>query len=205
MHHDAPRPPPDFERRFGAPGVLLGRLALVAALPLAAAFGYWGPDAWQRSVRIAIVFCILLALFRVIGKRELGRLSPFELVTLMLVPEVLSNAIQGQGDLLGGIVGLTTLFLLVLVTSTLAHRFKFLERVVEAQPTVLVANGRVIDKALNEERITAEELFSEMRKHGLSELAAVRWAILEGGGDITFVPMNGTALRNGQPGSGAAP
>jgi uncharacterized membrane protein YcaP (DUF421 family) len=187
-----PPEPPELRRQFGAPWRLLLVLVVTLSLPVAAISGLIGADSEVSpalpALRVALVFVTLLFAFRIMGKRELGRLSPFELVTLMLVPEILSSAIQGEGSLLNGLVGLSTLLALVVLTSVLAHRFEKVERVVEAQPTVLVAHGRPIEKALNDERILPDELFSEMRKQGLSDLSDVEWAVLESSGNITFVP-----------------
>lgn len=171
---------------------MLAALVVTAFLPIAAVTGLVesGSEvpAAVPALRIGLVFVTLLFAFRLIGKRELGRLSPFELVTLMLVPEVLSSAMQGEGSLLNGLIGMSTLLALVTLTSALTHRFEVLERVVEAQPTVLVAHGALVEASMNDERITPDEVFSEMHKQGLSELSEVAWAVLEPSGNITFVP-----------------
>jgi uncharacterized membrane protein YcaP (DUF421 family) len=167
-------------------------LAVMASLPVLGALGLLGPSALERVLRIAAVFGVLLLVFRVIGKRELGRLSPFEFVTLMLVPEVLSNAVQAQGPLLDALAGLGALFLLVLATSALAHRFEPVERMLEPRSTLLVDHGRILEDALNQERIVPDELFSEMRKCGIADVSEVRWAVLESTGNITFIPKRPT-------------
>jgi uncharacterized membrane protein YcaP (DUF421 family) len=167
--------------------LLLG-FAVVLVLPVAAFLGLLGGEAFERVPRVAAVFAVLLLVFRVIGKRELSRLSPFELVTLMLVPECVSNVLQSEGALLDALTGLSTLFLLVLATSVLAHRFHVVERVVEPQSTLLVDHGRILEDALNQERIVPDELYAEMRKQGIANVSDVRWAVLESGGNITFVP-----------------
>lgn len=189
---DAPPEPPKIERRIGAPFRLIAALVATLVLPLGALSGLWGKNSevWPgaTSLRVAFVFLALLFAFRILGKRELGRLSPFELVTLMLVPEVLSSAMQGEGSMLNGLVGVSTLLAMVVITSVLAHRFEKVELAVEAPPTVLVAHGRLLERALNVERILPDELFSEMHKQGLSRLDQVAWAVLESSGNITFVP-----------------
>jgi uncharacterized membrane protein YcaP (DUF421 family) len=175
--------------------MIAGMVAMLV-LPVLAATGVLGHEALDRVLRVLLVFVTLLVVFRLIGKRELSKLSPFELVTLMLIPEVLSNAVQSEGSLVHALTGLSTLFLLVLVTSVLAHRFERFERMVEPGPTLLVADGRLLENALNEERIVADELFSEMRKQGIAELSEVRYAVLEGSGNITIVPKHPTGHRS---------
>lgn len=180
--------PPLLRRRIGAPKRLVAGMVVVLTLPVLATSGLLGHGAFERVLRVAAVFCVLLLVFRVIGKRELSRLSPFELVTLMMVPEVVSNAVQNQGSLLEALAGLSTLFFLVLLSSVLAHRFETVEKLVEPRSTLLIDQGTIIEHALNEERIVADELYSEMRKNGISDASQVRWAVLESSGNITFVP-----------------
>lgn len=148
-------------------------------------------------LHVLVTFAVLMLAFRVIGKRELSSLSPFELVTLMLIPEILSNAVQGQSSLLQGLAGLSTVLLLVVLTSLLSQRFVRLQSVFESPPTLLVADGRLLEDNMNAERIAPDELLSEMHKQGLSRLSEVRFAILESGGNITFIPRSKSQVGEG--------
>jgi uncharacterized membrane protein YcaP (DUF421 family) len=179
---------PMLRGRIARPVPLLALVISLGALPILAAAGVLDRDTQSSVGHIAITFAALLLAFRVIGKRELGRLSPFELVTLMLIPEILSNSVQGQGALLPALAGLSTILLLVLLTSVMAQRFVGVQKVLESEPTLLVAEGRMLENNMNRERISPEELFGEMRKQGLTELSQVRWAVLEPSGNVTFVP-----------------
>lgn len=177
-------------RRFAAPGTFVV-LFLLAAGPLAAAAGFVSERAAATTLHVALAFGALMAVFRVIGKRELGRLSPFEFVTLMLVPEIVSEVVQGNGDLSSSLVGLSTLFMLVLGTSLLSHRFQTVQQLMESAPTLLVANGLMLERNMNRERIPPEELIAEMHKQGIERLEDVKWAILESSGVIACVPVRG--------------
>jgi uncharacterized membrane protein YcaP (DUF421 family) len=84
--------------------------------------------------------------------------------------------------------GLSAILLLVLVTSALSHRVPAIQRLLEASPTVLVVDGKLLEENLNRERISPEDLFGEMHKQGIADLEQVRFAILETGGNISFVP-----------------
>jgi uncharacterized membrane protein YcaP (DUF421 family) len=174
------------QRRFMAPRTFVV-LALLATGPLVAVMGLVSPQASATTLRVALAFAVLLAVFRVMGKRELGRLSPFEFVTLMLVPEIVSEVVQGNGDLSASFIGLSTLFLLVLLTSLLSHRFQTVQRLMESSPTLLVANGQLVELNMNRERIAPDELIAEMHKQGIARLADVQWAVLESGGNISCV------------------
>jgi uncharacterized membrane protein YcaP (DUF421 family) len=183
-------------RRIVQPARHLGLLAGLVVLPVAVFVAQADADARNSVLHVLVSFVVLMLAFRLLGKRELSRLSPFELVTLMLIPEILSSTLQGEGSLLQALAGLCTILALVLVTSLLSQRFPAFQHVVEASPTLLVADGALLEKSMNAERIAPDELFSEMRKQGIGDLHDVRFAVLETGGNITFVPRHRPAATS---------
>lgn len=187
--------PPELQRRIVSPARVAALLLLFALLPIFVLVGVGSSEAQSSVLHVTVSFTVLMLAFRLIGKRELGRLSPFELVTLMLIPEILSNSLQGESSLLPSLAGLSTILLLVFATSLLAQRFAGVQRVVEAQPTLLVANGKMLEDNMNRERIAPDELFSEMRKQGIEHLSQLRFAVLEASGNITFVAKHGQTVR----------
>jgi uncharacterized membrane protein YcaP (DUF421 family) len=178
--------PPELKRRSSDPRAL-GIMLVLAALPAWALVGRLNDEAQLAVIQVLIGFAVLMVVFRLIGKRELSRMSPFELVTLMLIPEILSSAVQGQGSIVPGLAALCTVLILVLATSLLVHRFPRVQSVVEAEPTLLVENGRLLEDAFNRERLAPDELFAEMRKRGVCDLSEVRFAVLESSGELSFV------------------
>jgi uncharacterized membrane protein YcaP (DUF421 family) len=143
----------------------------------------------QTVIRVALAYLLLLVAFRVLGKRELRKMSAFELVTLLFIPQLFSRALTRQDySFTNAMIGATTLLTLVWITSALSYRFKGVARVLQGEPTVLIAHGVLIPDAMDRERITAKELFSEMHGVGLTVLEQVQWAILETSGTITIVP-----------------
>jgi uncharacterized membrane protein YcaP (DUF421 family) len=183
-----PPEPPKMRRRWVSPAQLLLTLVALAVAPIVALAGTLGDQARISVIHVAATYGVLLLGFRLLGKRELSQLSPFELVTLMVIPEIMSNAVQGEGSLLTSLAGLSAILLLVLGTSALAHRVPAIQQLLEASPTLLVADGKVLEANLNRERISPEDLFGEMHKQGIDRLEQVRFAILETGGNISFVP-----------------
>lgn len=144
----------------------------------------------ETVLRIAFLYALVLAGLRVIGKREFAQLSPSELVSLLMIPEIASQALTREDySMTNAVIGLCTLLFLVFLTSVLTHRYKHLEDVVFGEPTVLVHRGRLLADAMNETRVSPEEVFAEMRKSGIDKLSDVRWAILEPDGKISVVPM----------------
>jgi uncharacterized membrane protein YcaP (DUF421 family) len=144
----------------------------------------------ETVIRVTIFYLIILIGLRVMGKREFSQLTPLELVTLLLIPEIVSQSILREDfSLTNGMVAISTLFSLVFLNSLLMQKSKKVEELVSGTPTVLVAHGRFIEENLNEERVTPGEVFGEMHKSGLDELAQVKWAVLEGDGKISVVPV----------------
>ena len=144
----------------------------------------------ETVVRIAIIYVFVLLGLRIIGKRELSQMAPRELVMLLLIPELFSQAALGEDfSMVNAIVACATLLVLVFWTSVVTHLHRPISRAIDASPAVLVRHGELLLDTLDRERVTAEELFSEMRHAGLSRLAQVDWAILEGDGKISIVPV----------------
>lgn len=140
-------------------------------------------------VRVTVIYATLMLCFRIIGKRELSQMSSFELVTLMLIPEIVSQAIQGDDySLTSALIGVTTLFTLVVGTSLLTHLSRRVAEFTDGKPTVLAYDGRLIKHALDIERIQPEEIHSAMHQAGLELLDQVKWAILEPDGKISIIP-----------------
>ena len=139
--------------------------------------------------RIALIYLFVLIGLRILGKREFGQLSPLELVSLLMIPEIVSQALVGNDySLTTGLTGVATLLVLVFITSLLVQRFERVERLVAGEPTLLVHKGRFIADAMNRMRVTPDEVLTELHKAGLSDLAQVQWAILETDGSIALVP-----------------
>lgn len=152
----------------------------------------------ETVIRIAVIYLVILIGLRLLGKRELSQLTPLELVTLMLIPEIVSQSMIGEDfSITNGIIGITTIFSLVFLTSLLKQKIPAVERVIEGKATLLVERGKFIEENLNKERITPDEVFGEMHKSGLEHLTEVKWAILETDGKISVVPEDSKSEAKG--------
>jgi uncharacterized membrane protein YcaP (DUF421 family) len=127
--------------------------------------------------------------FRFTGKRQVGQLTPFDLVVLLIISNVVQNAVIGPDNSLGGgILGAVTILTLNYLVVEASFRFKSARRLLEGKPVLLVHNGKVIQANLNHERITLEELQGALRRSGVAEASQVRFAVLEENGQISVVP-----------------
>ena len=150
----------------------------------------------ETVLRVTFVYVLVWACFRVLGKRELSQMSPFELVLLLFIPQLFSRALTRQDySMTNAVIGATTLFTLVFLTSAGAYRLRPFARIMESRPSILVSHGVLVERQLNRERIAPEDIFSAMHKVGLERLEQVEWAILEGDGKIALIPTPGDPAR----------
>jgi uncharacterized membrane protein YcaP (DUF421 family) len=142
-------------------------------------------------VRAFLAFLFIFLLTRLIGRRELSTLQPFDLLLLVVVGDLLQQGVT-QNDLsFTGIVLAVGMFgLLTLAISYTGWRFPRVRPLLEPEPLILVEDGKVIEKNLRKERITPEEVAGEARLQQISSLDDVQWALLESGGRISFIPKS---------------
>jgi uncharacterized membrane protein YcaP (DUF421 family) len=143
----------------------------------------------EKVVRSVVVYLFLLLAFRFTGKRQVGQLTPFDLVVLLVISNVVQNALIGNDTSLGGgLLGAAVIFALNYVLADLAFRSKRARRLLEATPTVLIHNGRIIEENLRRERVTLDDLHAALRRSGLTDVERVLVAVLEESGGISVVP-----------------
>lgn len=160
----------------------------------------------ETVIRVVFVYVFVWACFRVLGKRELSQMAPFELVMLLFVPQFFSRALTRQDfSMTNAVAASTTLFSLVLLTSILSFRFGAFRRFMEARPTVLVKHGEILAASIGHERIAPDEIFSAMHKAGVERLEQVQWAILEADGKIAIIRSDGGQVQRAasEAGTGA--
>lgn len=151
----------------------------------------------ETVIRVTIIYVVILIGLRVVGKREFSQLSPMELITLLLIPELVSQSLVREDfSLTNGIIAVTTLLSLVFINSLLMQKSKRFETIMEGAPAVLVQHGEFVPDNMNKERVTPEEVFAEMHQVGFYQLSQIKWAVLESDGRISFVPEDG---KQGNP------
>lgn len=143
---------------------------------------------WELVVRGVVVYVFLLVLLRITGKRQVGQLSPFDLVLLL----VLSNAVQnsmnaGDNSLVGGLILAATLIFLNYLLGYLTYRSRRFEEMIEGRPEILIHDGKLYEKVMARARLTHHELHMALRQAGVEEVKDVRSAILENNGSVSVI------------------
>ena len=145
----------------------------------------------EKVVRTVAVYLGILALLRLAGKRDLAQLNTFDLVVLLLLSNVVQNAVIGaDNSLLGGLIGAFTLLTANAATVRLARRSDPLTRLLEGSPTTLAQNGELDADALERLGLRRADVLVALRRQGATSLDDVAEAILEPGGSIvvTLLP-----------------
>src|SRR5215217_7536816 len=139
-------------------------------------------------VRGTVLFFFVYLLMRVIGRRELSSLAPFDLFLLVVLGDAIQQGLtQDDYSLLGAILAVSTFAVLQLFVSYSAFKFPRLRPVLEGEPTVIVQDGKPIEKNLKRERMTVDEVLEEARLQQISSLDEIQWAVLEPSGNISFI------------------
>lgn len=142
----------------------------------------------EIAARTAIIYLAVLLGLRLAGKREVGQMTPFDLVLLILIANAVQNAMTGpDNSVTGGIVAAGTLLLLNFLISRVVFGNKRLRRFVEGTPTILVHNGHLVLKNLAYEHIAPEEIVQALREHGVQSTEEVSLAVLEIDGSISVL------------------
>jgi uncharacterized membrane protein YcaP (DUF421 family) len=139
-------------------------------------------------IRAAIVYCLVFAFTRVLGRRELSTLQPFDLILLVVIGDLIQSGVtQNDLSVTGIVLVISTIGLMQVSTSYLAYRFRAIRRAFEGEPVVLVDGGRAIEKNLRRERLDIDDLAEKARLNGISSMDEIKWAVLETNGDISFI------------------
>jgi len=143
-------------------------------------------------LRALIIYFVVFLFTRVIGRRELSSLQPFDFILLVVIGDLIQQGVtQNDMSVTGVVIVLTTLALTQVGTSYLSFRFKRLRPLLEGEPIVLVENGRVIERNLRRERLTTDDLAEQARRSEVESLDQVKWAVLETNGEISFIKAGG--------------
>ena len=139
-------------------------------------------------LRATAMFAIVYVLLRLLGKRELGQMAPFEVVTLVVIGDLIQQGVtHNDFSITGATLAIVTFAFWSVVLGWLAYRFGWMRKLLEGEPRVIVRDGEILRENLRRDRMTVAEVEMEMRLAGIGSLDDVAWAILETQGKISFI------------------
>lgn len=141
------------------------------------------------AIRSFFAFLFVFAITRIVGRRELASLEPFDVIMLVIIGDLVQQGVtQSDNSVTGIVIVLSVVTLMTVLFAYLNFRFPRLRPFMEGRPVVLIDNGTVIERNLRRERLTVSEVEAEARQQQIASLAQIRWAVLERNGRISFIP-----------------
>jgi len=142
-------------------------------------------------VRATVIFWFLWLVTRGLGKRELAELSPFELILIVTMGDLVQQGVtQEDFSVTGAVLAISTLSVWVLLLAWLSRRSKRIREVLDGTPVVLVHDGELVEPVLEYERIDATDIAEAARTQGIGDLRLVRYGILEPDGKFSFIRVD---------------
>jgi uncharacterized membrane protein YcaP (DUF421 family) len=145
-------------------------------------------------LRALVAFVFVLLLTRVVGRRELASLQPFDLILLVMIGDLVQQGVtQNDFSITGMLLVGSTIGLLAVLVSWTSFRFPRLRPMLDGEPVIVVQDGEPIRKNLNRNRLTLDELRAAARQEQIASIDDVQWAVLETSGRISFIPKDRAA------------
>jgi uncharacterized membrane protein YcaP (DUF421 family) len=145
------------------------------------------------ALRGIVLFFFVFLITRVVGRRELSSLEPFDLILLIVLGDAIQQGLtQDDYSVTGAFIVIGTLAGLQVLLSYVSFRLRWLRPILDGEPIVVVEDGKPIERNLHRERITLEELTEQMRLQQIGSVDEVQWAVLETSGSISFIKKSGS-------------
>lgn len=155
-------------------------------------------------LRATAMFAIVFALLRLLGKRELSQMTPFEVVSLVVIGDLIQQGItHNDFSLTGATLAIGTFAFWSVVLGWIAYTWPRLGKMLDGEPRVIIRDGELLESSLRRDRLTRHEVESEMRLAGIGSMRDVAWAILEPQGKISFVRRDADSGSRQQDEAGA--
>ena len=139
-------------------------------------------------VRSIILYVIVLVVMRLMGKREIGQLQPFELAIAIMIADLASVPMSEVGiPIINGIIPILSLLVMHLIISFINLKSIKMRQLICGKPSILIYRGKINEKILIKERFTINELQERLRANNINDLADVEYAILETSGQVSII------------------
>lgn len=142
-------------------------------------------------VRTVILYLLIIAGIRLMGKRQVGELEPSELVLSLIIADLASVPMQDFGiPLLAGVIPILALLSMTMILSVLTMRSIRFRTLMCGRPSIVIRDGHIVQKEMARNRLTIDELLEELRGQGYTDPSTVKYAILETSGRLSVLPFS---------------
>jgi uncharacterized membrane protein YcaP (DUF421 family) len=143
-------------------------------------------------LRAIIIYLLVFAFTRVLGRRELSTLQPLDFILLVVIGDLIQSGVtQNDLSVTGVVIVVCTIGIMQVVMSYLGYRFRRMRPILQGEPIVLVENGQIIDRNMRRERLTLDDLAEKARLSEIESFGEIKWAVLETSGEISFIKRSG--------------
>lgn len=164
-------------------------------MSVADVFGIHAPFA-QIVYRTALVYIVVLVGMRLTGARQLGQMTPFDLVLILLIANAVQNAMVGPDvSIFGGLAAAATLLVVNRIVAYATDHVPALRRAVEGQTVLLINDGQMLEPNIRRAGLSDDLIMQAVREHGFEDVSAVRTAVLEIDGTVSIIPMSTKPIR----------
>ena len=149
-------------------------------------------------IRTVILYSLVILVMRLMGKRQIGELQPYEFVITIMISDLAALPMQDTRlPLILGIIPIVTLLFIKTVLTQLQLKSQFTRKVLEGEPCILVCKGKINYQSLKKQQINLDELMEELRLAGYFDLSNVEYAILENNGQLSFLTSQSSSDSGG--------
>lgn len=148
------------------------------------------------ALRTCLIYFGLLLALRIAGKREVGQMKPFDLVTLLIISNAVQNAMVGpDNSLVGGLTAAGIILALNRLVGVLRTRYGLAGQVFEGSPTVIAMDGKLLLDEIHKEGLSEADIIQAMRERGVDDLAQVKTAVLEVDESISIIQKEQAVVK----------
>lgn len=142
-------------------------------------------------IRTAILYTLVVIVMRLMGKRQIGELQPYEFVITIMISDLAALPMQDTRlPLLLGVIPIVTLLLMKNILSQVQLKSQFARRIIDGEPSILIYNSKINYTALKKQQINIDEIMEELRLAGYFDLDEIQYAILENNGQMSILPVS---------------
>src|SRR4051794_33160527 len=141
------------------------------------------------AIRATVLFLFVFLLTRIIGRRELSSLEPFDLILLIVMGDAIQQGLtQDDYSVTGALIVVGVFAILQVTISFVSYKFPFTRPALDGEPIIVVEDGKAIERNLKRERLTLDELMVAARAQQVTKIEDIQWAVLETSGKISIIP-----------------
>lgn len=152
---------------------------------------------WTIFLRTVFIYFFLLVIMRMMGKREIGKLSVFDLIVSFMIADISAMAIDSEKPLFIGITTILTLALLQVLLSYLSLKSKRIREWTDGKPVMIIKNGEILDDEMAKARYNLDDLLVQLREKNIADVSDVEFAILETSGKLSVFEKEKKTSKEG--------